>query len=191
MQTTTPKINNMTPTTGRMVNEENEVHNIVDNHGMVKTINPETFYVHNGQAFNFSFVGSISGVTYLMGRTNGKVVHLLGYQVVAASANVLVEFFESPTVTANGTQQAAVARNRMNVQTPHLTVFLGPTVTADGVLLNKSKIFSSGTGSNKVGGDTSVPIEWLFKSNTDYIIKLTPAEATEVTADFTWVETDD
>ena len=29
MQTTTPKLTNMAPLTGRMVNEEDEVHNVV------------------------------------------------------------------------------------------------------------------------------------------------------------------
>ena len=191
MQTTTPKLNNIAPQTGRMVNEENEVHNVVDDYGMLKTINPESVYVHDGVAFNFSFVGSISAVTYLMGRTNGKVVHLLGYHLIAASNAVLVEFFESPTVTSDGTQQSAIARNRVNPQSPHLTIFSGTTVSADGVLLNKSKIFASGTGANKVGGDTTIPIEWLLKPNTEYIFKLTPSGTTEITADFTWVETDD
>jgi hypothetical protein len=191
MQTTTPKITNMAPITGRMVNEENEIHNVVDDYGMLKTINPEAVYVHDGRAFNFSFVGSISGVTYLLGRTNGKVVHLLGYHLQAASNAVLVEFFEAPTVTNAGTAQTVIARNRVNPQEAHLTVFSGTTVSADGLLLNKSKIFASGQGSNKVGGDTTIPIEWLLKPNTDYVFKLTPGGTTEVTADFTWVETED
>lgn len=37
MQTTTPKINNMTPVTGRMVNEQDEIVNVVDNFGSLKT----------------------------------------------------------------------------------------------------------------------------------------------------------
>jgi len=60
MQTTTPTLNNIAPQTGRMVNEENEIHNVVDDYGMLKIINPEAVYVHEGKAFNFSFVGSIS-----------------------------------------------------------------------------------------------------------------------------------
>ena len=189
MQTTTPSLNNMVPNTGRVVNEHDEVHNIVDEYGMVKTINPEAVYVHDGVAFNFSFVGSISATTYLLGRTNGKTVHLLGYHLVAASNAVLVEFFEAPTVTADGTAQTVVARNRIDPSSPNLQVFSGSTVTADGVLLNASKIFASGSGANRVGGDTTIPIEWLLKPNTDYVFKLTPAGTTEVSADFTWVET--
>lgn len=191
MQTTTPRLNNLTPQSGRMVNEHDEVHNIVDEYGMLKTINPEAVYVHDGVAFNFSFVGSISGVTYLLGRTNGKTVHLLGYHLVAATNAVLVEFFEAPTVTNDGTAQTVVARNRNNPSVAALSVFSGSTVSADGTLLNTSKVFASGQGANRVGGDTTIPIEWLLKPNTDYIFKLTPAATTEVTADFTWVETDD
>lgn len=191
MQTTTPTLNNIAPQTGRMVNEENEIHNVVDDYGMLKIINPEAVYVHEGKAFNFSFVGSISGVTYLLARTNGKVVHLLGYHLIAASNAVLVEFFEAPTVTNAGTAQTVIARNRVNPQGAHLTVFSGTEVSADGLLLNKSKIFASGQGANRVGGDTTIPIEWLLKPNTDYIFKLTPAGATEITAEFTWIETED
>jgi len=191
MQATTPKVDNMAPNTGRVINDHDEVHNIVDEYGMLKTINPEAVYVHDGVAFSFSYVGSISGVTYLLGRTNGKVVHLLGYHLVAASNAVLVEFFEAPTVTNAGTSQAVVARNRVDIKTPAIEVFAGTTVSADGVLLNTTKIFASGSGANRVGGDATIPIEWLLKPNTDYVFKLTPAGTTEVCADFTWVETED
>lgn len=191
MQTTTPKLTNITPNTGRMINEEDEVHNVVDEYGMLKTIAAEASYVHDGKAFNFSFVGSISGATYMMGRTGDKVAHLLGYHIIADSNDLLVQFFEAPTVTANGTQQTVVSRNRVTSEAPEMQVFTGPTVTADGTLLNASKIFASGQGANKVGGDTTIPIEWLLKPNTDYIFKLTPGGTTEITADFTWIETED
>ena len=190
METTTPKIENMTPMTGRMVNDDNAVHNILDADGMVKVASSQNTYVHEGKAFNFSFVGSISGVTYLMSRTGAKPVHLLGYHVQAASNAVAIEFREAPTVTSAGTAQSVISRNRIESETPTLAVYLGPTVTADGVLLATSKIFASGTGANRVGGDAAIPIEWLLKPETDYVFKLTPGGTTEITADFTWVETE-
>ena len=38
MQTTTPKLTNMAPLTRRMVNEEDEIHNIVDDYGSLKVV---------------------------------------------------------------------------------------------------------------------------------------------------------
>ncbi len=190
MQPTTPKLNNITPQTGRMVNEEGEIHNILDPDGMVKVAFAQNTYVHEGKAFNFSFVGMALTTTYLLGRTGDKVVHLLGYHVSSATQAMTVEFFEAPTISVAGTPHAAISRNRKNSETPTLAVFLAPIVTNDGILLAKSKVFSSGNGANRVGGDDAIDIEWLLKPNTDYIFKLTPAAATEMIADFTWVETE-
>lgn len=190
METTTPKIANMTPITGRMVNDNDVIHNIVDADGMVKVALAANTYVHEGKAFNFSFVGSVSTTTYLMGRTGAKPVHLLGYHVTSATQAMTIEFYEAPTVTVDGTAQSVIPRNRIESETPTLAVYLGPTVTADGLLLAKSKIFASGSGANRVGGDDAISIEWLLKPDTDYVFKLTPGGTTEVTADFTWMETE-
>lgn len=54
MQTTTPKLSNMAPVTGRMVNEEDEIHNIVDDYGSLKVVGIEHTAVHAGHSFTYA-----------------------------------------------------------------------------------------------------------------------------------------
>lgn len=116
MQTTTPKLNNMTPVTGRMVNEENEIVNVVDNFGSLKTIDVLNSTVHAGIAFTYAGIASIpaAGHAYFHGKTGDITSHLMGFFVKTDAAPLTVEFFEEPTITNDGTPQNPIARNRQS-----------------------------------------------------------------------------
>jgi hypothetical protein len=109
MQTTTPKLKNITPQTGRMVNEENEVHNVVDGYGSLKTIGIENSAVHDGISWTYTGSASLApaAAVYFLGRTGDLTAHLSGFAVDSDSAPILIEFFESQTVTLSAawTQQ--------------------------------------------------------------------------------------
>lgn len=190
MDTTTPKLNNIAPQTGRMVNEEDEIHNVVDGYGSLKTIGIENSSVHDGVAWTFTATTSLAsaGVAYFLGRTGDITAHLSGFQIDSDSAPILVEFFEAPTVTSPGTQQTPVNRNRQITATATLDVFAGSTISADGVLLKVSKIL----GTQKTVSGQALPGEWLLKKNTDYIFKITNQsnQTASIVAGFNWIEAD-
>lgn len=190
MQTTTPKINNMTPVTGRMVNEQDEVVNVVDNFGSLKTIGIENSAVHAGIAFTYAAAAQITaaGHAYFHGKTGNIVSHLMSFFVKADAAPVTVEFFEAPTISNDGTPVAAIARNRILNPTPLMQVFAAPTVTADGTQLLIGKIL----GDKQTVSSANLDGEWLLKPNTSYIFKVTnnTNQTINVGAGFNWIEAD-
>lgn len=92
---------------------------------------------------------------------------------VDATAETWIYLYEAPTTSANGTQQTVYNRNRNSVTVPNATIWLGPTVTADGNLLSTWIV---GAG-KKTGGGSRESLEWDLKANTVYLIRIT-AKAT-------------
>lgn len=88
---------------------------------------------------------------------------------VDATAETWVFMYETPTTTANGTQQTTHNRNRNSANAAGMTVWLTPTVTGNGTLLNSS-IVGAGT---KAGGSSRESIEWDLSSNKVYLIVAT------------------
>ena len=188
MQTTTPKLNNMTPVTGRMVNEENEIVNVVDNFGSLKTIDVLNSTVHAGIAFTYSGAASIpaAGHAYFHGKTGDITSHLMGFFVKADSAPVTVQFFEAPTITADGTPQSPIQRNRQTANVALMQVFAAPTVTADGTQLFVDKLL----GNQQTVSSSNLDGEWLLKKNTSYTFKITnnSNQTANIGAGFSWIE---
>jgi len=191
MQTTTPKLNNMAPLTGRMVNEEDEIHNIVDAFGSLKVVGRENSAVHESLSFTYSgsatAIPSLGSVRFL-GRTGDITSHLWSFSVKVDQAPMTIEFFEAPTVTADGTAQTPRNRNRQSDIVPLMQVFANPTVSADGTLLLADKIF----GDQKTVTSETLEGEWLLKKNTDYIFKITnnSNQTANLSAGFNWLEQD-
>ena len=188
MQTTTPKLNNMAPVTGRMVNEENEIVNVVDNFGSLKTIDVLNSTVHAGIAFTYAGVTSIpSGQhAYFHGLTGDITSHLMGFFIKSDVAPVTVEFFESPTVTNNGTAVPAIARNRQSDIVPLMQVFAAPTISADGTQLLIGKLL----GNQQTVSSANLDGEWILKKNTHYTFKITnnSNQTANIGAGFNWIE---
>lgn len=190
MEATTPKINNMTPVTGRMVNEQDEVVNVVDNFGSLKTIGIENSAVHAGISFTYAGAAQIAalGHAYFHGKTGNIVSHLMGFFVKTDAAPVTVEFFEAPTITNDGTPQTPIARNRIASNECLMQVFAAPTVTADGTQLLIGKIL----GDKQTVSSSNLDGEWILKKNTSYIFKITNTtnQTINVGAGFNWIEAD-
>jgi hypothetical protein len=92
--------------------------------------------------------------------------------------------YESPTTSANGTQQTVVNKNRNSTITPGSTVWLAPTVTAVGTLLS-AWIVGSGEKSGSSGRES---IEWALKSNTTYLVRISAKNANNVCLRLIWYE---
>lgn len=184
-----PHVYNMNPNTGRVVLEDDSVVNVVDEYGNVATIDMANTSVHKGIAFEYSSTGTIAAgqSVYMMGRTGTKVTHLSSYFVRGSGSPLTIQFFENPTVTANGTLQEPIPRNRIASVPPLMHVYAGPTISNDGSLLSTHVVF----GANKDASSDDLKSEWLLAPNTNYIFKLTngASQSVQFSAGFLWLET--
>lgn len=171
MDTTTPKLNNLAPITGRMVNEEDEVHNVVDPYGSLKVLDRSSSSVHEGVAFAHTETAALAAgaSAYFMGVTGDITAHLWNFAIRADAAPLKVKFLEAITTSADGTQKTVVNRNRQSVIAPTMVVFAGPTVTNDGTLLAEIDIL----GNQQTVTENDFVGEWLLKKNTKYAFKIT------------------
>lgn len=187
---TSPKLNNLPPVTGRMINEENEIHNVVDGYGSLRVVDVSSTAVHDGVAWVYTTSGLVlSGQSmYLLGRVGSIIAHLWEFYIRSDSAPMLIEFFEAPTVTVLGTPQTKINRNRQIEGIGEMLIYAAPTISADGLKLFEGKILGS---QQTVSGD-DFKGEWLLKTNTDYIFKITNQsnQTANISAGFNWVEID-
>ena len=190
MKTTVPKLTNLTPVTGRMINEEDEIHNVVDNYGSLKTIDRAHSSVHDGVSWTYAGAGSVAAgqSIYFMGVTGDVTAHLWEFFVKTDSAPITVEFYEGATTSNDGTPQTPLNRNRQGTFVSTMQVFAGPTVTSDGTQLILAKIL----GNQQTVSSDNLEGEWILKKNTKYTFKITnnSNQAANIAAGFNWLEID-
>jgi len=190
VKTTVPKLTNLTPVTGRMINEEDEIHNVVDNYGSLKTIDRAHSSVHDGVSWTYAGAGSVVACQsiYFMGVTGDVTAHLWEFFVKTDSAPITVEFYEGATTSNDGTPQTPLNRNRQGTFTPSMQVFAGPTVTSDGTQLILAKIL----GNQQTVSSDNLEGEWILKKSTKYTFKITnnSQQAANIAAGFNWLEID-
>lgn len=87
---------------------------------------------------------------------------------ISGESETDVLFYESPTVTANGTALAVRNRNRNSNNTDFLEIYQGATVSAVGTELEHER-FGSG---KLVGGLLNRADEWVLKNNTTYLVRV-------------------
>ena len=85
----------------------------------------------------------------------------------------LVEFYEAPTTSANGTEITARNADRNSANTAACKFYFDPTVSADGIALQKDRIGST-NNKTKIGGIARQQVEFILKQNTAYLVKYTP-----------------
>lgn len=167
---------------------------IADLSGGLRVLSEIQSAVHDGLMFSYSIhdaVGLAAGSSLLLlGRVGTKQVHFDGFHINVSQGDLLVEFFEAPTVTNAGTLQTSRRRNRSNTTTATMAIYANPTVSANGTLLDDDLLLLVGQGSNVLSGTASVEDGWVLKENTDYLIKITnnAASATTYNAKFAWHE---
>jgi hypothetical protein len=124
--------------------------------------------IHNGEMFriNGDFTLASGAYQYMLFKTGSKTVHIYG-EVVSSDLGSF-KFYESPTITADGTPLVPLNKNRNSTNTPLSTVYASPTVTANGTLLDS---FLLSTTKN-AGGKDSNENEWNLKPNTDYLFAI-------------------
>jgi len=135
----------------------------------IETIGHYHDKIHSGDAYHVSDYGTYSKNAEwdILIKVGSTQMHLLWG--VSANVGALVELFESPTVTANGTQYTIYNKKRASSNTPDTDVYETPTLTADGTQFEVAVL----PGSNQSGILCSVDLEWVLKANTDYLFRIT------------------
>lgn len=117
----------------------------------------------------------------------GVVPHFRHVLVQTDGGPFLVEFFEGPTVSSNGTLQTPYNNNRNSTNTADTAVYDGPTITADGTLL---EAFLAPTTKGALGQDGAN--EWILKAGTVYLLRITNqtngAGTSEFVINLNWYE---
>ena len=129
---------------------------------------------HDGQMFNVNNVATnIQTATpkryFAITPNNSNTYHFS--MKVTGDAEFLIELYETPTSSNNGTALTKNNLNRNSILTLDATFFQDPTVSVDGTLL-QSEYVGADAGAARFGGDTRFP-EWMLKNNTTYQIKIT------------------
>lgn len=149
--------------------------------------------VHDGFLFYASYredgVGSglTSEALFIPGAD--KSTHVKRLKISASLGPVSVDFFEAPTVTANGVVQTIVSANRANVIIPDSQLFANPTITSDGDNIGGLYV-PGGSIFEGVVGSTDTIEELIVAPNTPYLIRLTneTGGAINVGASIVWYE---
>ena len=112
----------------------------------------------------------------------GKYVHFLFS--VRSTAEARLDFYETPTVSANGTPLTVINRNRRTENTNETTLHSSPTVTETGTLLLVNHFGAGQRG----GGEGRDDNEWILE-NTTYLLRLTSEAANnDVSWTIDWYE---
>jgi hypothetical protein len=108
--------------------------------------------------------------------------------VGSTAGQIVAEFFEDTTVSANGALEPTRNRNRNVADNNTTLIYETPTVTGDGTLLD-SAVFGTEKNSSLGGGDRGNS-EIILKQDTIYLFRVTELNvlATTVNITFDWYE---
>jgi hypothetical protein len=101
-----------------------------------------------------------------------------------------VFFYEAPTVTAaTGTAKTPINFERNGNYTPKLAILEAPTITVVGTQIDAEYFIKAGVGATSGGGEANAVNEFILKSNTMYLFRVTSGAAgCDIHVDFHWYE---
>lgn len=127
--------------------------------------------IHAGCLFTASHDFNSTTGMILLKTPADKFIHC-DYGVDAYEPGRL-QFFEAPTISAEGTELTLFNHKRMNTNTIGLEAFHTPTVTADGTELPSNTIGSNGVPGHSVGGSGENRNRYILKQDTYYLMRYT------------------
>lgn len=144
----------------------------------VKAIATQHAFIHNGETFRYSnpvTLGSGASQDYLITTpVSGKSMHA----TLSIDGTAVTSFFIYEATDRSGsTLQTYFNANRNSANTSTATIHKGTTGgTSDGTLLAS---YASGTSTNQSKSSANVThdSEWVLKTNTKYIIRITSGTA--------------
>jgi len=157
----------------------------------VPTIEFEHHMVHDGYSYSVSDHDSSVDIAspkywHIITPNTAKRCHVK--IAVISDHAALVEFFENPTTTANGTALAAYNNDRNSINATTMSFYYDPTVTADGTRLVVEYI-GTYNPKTRIGGSSRAETEFILKQNEQYLVKVTPEnDNTKVTVQIEFYE---
>lgn len=91
---------------------------------------------------------------------------------IAVNDETLVEFYETPTLTGNGTALTAYNNDRNSVNAVTALFYKDPTVTSPGTKL-QNDLIGTNNPKTRLGGNIRQVTEIILKQNTSYLLKNT------------------
>jgi len=154
----------------------------------LQTITYEHHEVHSGSAyFTGNYVDLSNGQVYdILFVTPNTTSYAHMIFEIATEAEAMFQYYEGVTTSADGTALNMFCRNRQKDNTPAVTFYHTPTVTATGTLIGQG-IFGSG---KSAGGQIRDSNEFVLKPNTKYMLRVTNNTVTANWYDyfFDWYE---
>lgn len=143
--------------------------------GGIQTVATDHAAIHDGVSYRHSSaetLGNGANVTAMIQTSSGPPYANMEW-IIEGTQELSVKFYEGATVSDNGTLQAAYNANRNYADTPNTILYHGPTVTDYGTLI---KTVTIGEGVQE-GGNTRALDEWLLAPNTNYLLVIENATA--------------
>lgn len=142
--------------------------------GGIPTIASEHMRVHNGKGWIHTEKTTIdaSGGVHdnLLVVPAGVYPHLRLYSVVCDVAPLDIQLFEGTTYSATGAEHTQFNMNRNSTNVAGMKIYDSPTLLTTGTQIQIDGIL----GSKQSGGEGDVlPIEWILKGGTDYLLRVT------------------
>ena len=159
------------------------------------TISSDHAYIHQGKAWTAIInTGSISAA-YNIGFTtplssSNKFAHWRPIGIDSSAEYVDIVLYEGDSFSG-GTTVTPINRNRegfSSASSNMQTFSKGVTATPVGTIIQRTGIGISGNPVSKSGGGAAADQEIVLKSNTDYVIVLTPDAATICNLSLFWYE---
>lgn len=142
--------------------------------GAIGTITQTHLKVHEGKFYQYTLdttVAQAGGVLNILLKSNGSYPHYQYMKVNSGGNNVDIELFEEPTVTDEGTLVTTIRNhNRNSSNVPSTELYLTPTVSADGELLESDWLHGTRV-EGVVGG--SGDYEWNLKALNYSMLRIT------------------
>lgn len=136
-----------------------------------------TALIHDGVGFSHNGVHSVAtgaNLDHLIVTPSNKNMHLKSWVVKADAGPMSIKAYEGTVTSANGTSESIGNNNRQSSTTNSVLLYLGPTVTSVGTLLEDEFIGPTGGGAHVTVGDPAQsPVEWILKKNTKYLLRVT------------------
>jgi len=147
---------------------------VVDNYsGALSVMDVAHYHIHEGLFYTISrtelaLADNASITFYIV--PNQLRLHL---RVSALSGgDGMLELFENPTVSANGTAQVGINRNRYSANVPDSAMYYGPTVTGDGTRIFDA-ISPGGYKNFSTGGEFGLTGEYVLNHDRTYLARMT------------------
>ena len=133
--------------------------------------------IHKGKAFFYSELLTTDLVTEYLMRVGSIPMHYIGF--LGSSAKVTILIREGVSVSVAGTQVYAVNNNRSSTNTLESLIYKGPAYTGGSIIRSNQSGFGSSHGQAQ-SGTGGLDDEYVFKTNTDYVLTLTPSSSVDM-----------